>query len=236
MITRDLTRSEAHSFLHSGALLGLGLENCLVAWGALESFDTPRNNISNSSEAAFYLPDFFLEYKKPWVRFENTAITRRDRLASLLSEFSNQPELDLRWQMPARSEFKEKFDLVQSAIQQNEIRKAVPVVFARAKCTLTVPMRARVIGHVLMEAKKPTPYGFWTSDEGVLGATPEKLFSYDVREGVLETMALAGTRSSALEVKSSLVNDPKEMFEHALVIKGLKEKLRPLGDLSVLKR
>ena len=233
MTNRDLTISEAGLFLRFGALLGLGLEKCLVAWGEPERFNLANSNTPNSNDAAFYVPDFYLEDAKPWARFENMAITRRDHLATLLSEFSNQPQLDIRWQPPGRSEFAEKFELVQNAIRQNIIRKAVPVVFAHAKVTLTASMRAKAIRSLLLQAKKPIPYGFWTPEEGVLGATPEKLFNYNVREGVLETMALAGTRSSALEATKSLVNDPKEMFEHDLVIKGLKEKLKPFGDLKV---
>ncbi len=228
MITRDLTLSEVKEFLRSGALMGMGLDNCLVAWGR------PQRSAKPSGQPGeFYVPDFFLEEKNPWVTFTEMVVAKRAHLYEQLSDLANQPHLDLHWRDPELSEFQVKFEMVQQAIAQNEIRKAVPVIFSRATGTLTAAMRAKMIANVLREAKKPTPYGFWTPDEGILGATPEILFSYDKREGVLETMALAGTRASALEARSSLVNDPKEMFEHDLVIKGLKEKLGAAGDLHV---
>ncbi len=228
MITRELAQSELSAFLKSGALMGLGLENCLVAWG-----DPQRSAKPSGSAAEFYIPDFYLEDDTPWVSFDEAVITKRSLLWDQLSALANQPHLDLRWQLPELQEFKEKFALVQGAIAKNEIRKAVPVVFSRAQGTLTASMRAKMLANLLKGAKKPIPYGFWTATEGILGATPEILFSYDAREGLLETMALAGTRASALESRLSLVNDPKEMFEHDLVIKGLKEKLGGFGDLQI---
>ena len=228
MITRDLTLPEIKAFLKSGALMGLGLENCLVALGELRRSAKPSGR-----SVEFYVPDFFLEDERPWLTFAEVVVAKRDRLVGQLSEIANQPHLDLRWRDPEFSEFQKKFESVQQAIAKNEIQKAVPVTFSHATGTLTAAMRANMIAHLLREAKKPTPYGFWTPEEGILGATPEILFSYDKREGALETMALAGTRASALEAHASLVNDPKEMFEHDLVIKGLKEKLGSFGEPQV---
>jgi len=225
---KDLTSEDIQSFLKSGAIIGLGLENCLVAWG-----EPKRSAKPSGAEQEFYTPDFYLEEKKPWVTFKNTFLAKRAQLIQELDRLAVQPKLDLDWHPPQFDEFKNKFELIKNAIKTKELRKAVPVVFAEATSTVTLSMRAAMLAHLLKAAQKPTPYGFWTPDEGVLGATPEVLFSYDAKHAVLETMALAGTRASALEAASSLQNDPKEMFEHDLVIKGLREKLAPLGDLQV---
>jgi menaquinone-specific isochorismate synthase len=46
-------------------------------------------------------------------------------------------------------------------------------------------------------------------------------------------MALAGTRQSEREKNNSMENDPKEIYEHQLVVKGLKQKLHTLGELNI---
>jgi menaquinone-specific isochorismate synthase len=81
-------------------------------------------------------------------------------------------------------------------------------------------------------------YGVWDESEGVLGATPEILFSGNLL-GKIETCAVAGTRlkppAKVLpsrppevlpEVLPELLNDPKELQEHRFVIEGICSSLR----------
>ena len=63
-------------------------------------------------------------------------------------------------------------------------------------------------------------YGAWNENGGVLGFTPETLFSFSERN--ISLMALAGT---APWPGPSLFHDPKEMQEHEWVIQSLKEAL-----------
>jgi menaquinone-specific isochorismate synthase len=225
---RNLTIEELHSFLKSGLIMGLGPSKCLVAWG-----DIQRSNKPKADLLQFFIPDFYLEVEKPWVTFTHTTVTERSALMEALENVANQPKLDLKWDPPKFEEFKTKFEMIQNEIKKGELRKAVPVMFERSTGTMTLSMRASILKNLLKNAIKPNPYGYWTPHEGLMGATPEILFTYNARTNELETMALAGTRASANESKSSLANDPKEMFEHDLVIQGLKEKLSKLGDLQV---
>jgi isochorismate synthase EntC len=226
--TRNLTQVELENFLKSGLIIGLGPAKCLIGWGEQKFSDKP-----NGDQLEFFIPDFYLEESKPWVHFEQTLIVERPELLEKLEQFSRLPCLDLAWKKPAFDEFKTKFDLVQSAIKKGDIHKAVPVVFEHSVGTMTMSMRANILRNLLVNAIKPHPYGFWSADRGMMGATPEILFSYNARTNELETMALAGTRESSKEALHSLENDPKEMFEHDLVVQGLKQKLADLGELQV---
>jgi menaquinone-specific isochorismate synthase len=70
-------------------------------------------------------------------------------------------------------------------------------------------------------------YGFEFEGEGMCGITPEVLFR--VREGSLETMALAGTAALGAP---SLLDDPKERREHQLVIENLTTELAAWGHVE----
>lgn len=67
------------------------------------------------------------------------------------------------------------------------------------------------------------PYGFWNSDYGMIGSTPEVLFS--IKDHYLKTFALAGT--AKLGQEEELLKSQKDLHEHNLVIKDISEKLGP---------
>lgn len=67
------------------------------------------------------------------------------------------------------------------------------------------------------------PYGLWNETYGIVGATPEILFS--LKNDELKTFALAGTAKLGLE--EELLNSKKDRFEHDLVIQDIEEKLKP---------
>lgn len=69
------------------------------------------------------------------------------------------------------------------------------------------------------------PYGMWGKDFGIIGSTPEELFS--LKEGELKTHALAGTSRKGLEAE--LLNSQKDLLEHNLVIQDISEKLTPFS-------
>ena len=70
-------------------------------------------------------------------------------------------------------------------------------------------------------------YALWTKEKGILGFTPEFLFEKKGRS--LKTHALAGTRKKGEE---SLLKNKKELKEHEIVVKGLRESLKDLGGLK----
>ena len=70
-------------------------------------------------------------------------------------------------------------------------------------------------------------YGFWEGDKGLLGFTPEILFS--LKGNYFSTMALAGTKPYPAP---SLLKDFKEQREQALVVQSLQESLKGLLKLK----
>jgi isochorismate synthase EntC len=75
-----------------------------------------------------------------------------------------------------------------------------------------------------------SPYGFWNGHYGVIGSTPEVLFS--IHDKSLKTFALAGTARKGQE--EELLLSEKDRHEHNLVIRDITEKLSPFTtDLKV---
>ncbi len=226
--TRNLTADEVDIFLGSGLFVSLGPERCLVAWGHQKKSKTPANEA-----VEFFLPDFYLESKAPWVSFENVTTTPTSEFVKVLQGFAKQPRIDMRMTPPDIKDFEKQFQMIQESIRKKEINKAVPVLFERTNCSVTKAMRAHAIHHLLSENRPVTAYGYMNPTNGMIGATPEFLFSYDSKTNTMRSMALAGTRKSELEKINSLEKDEKEIYEHALVVKGLREKLSNLGDWQV---
>lgn len=67
------------------------------------------------------------------------------------------------------------------------------------------------------------PYGFWNQDYGIVGSTPELLYSLQGKK--LTTFALAGT--SRVGKEEEFLASTKDQHEHQLVVQDIKEKLRP---------
>jgi menaquinone-specific isochorismate synthase len=91
----------------------------------------------------------------------------------------------------------------------------------------------RLVSHIVRRmqslSEPARAFGWSAADKGILGATPEVLFSTD---GVrFTTMALAGTRPSARA--EELLDDPKERDEHQIVIEDIKDRLQPDGAVTV---
>jgi menaquinone-specific isochorismate synthase len=228
MVTQNVSAADADSLLGNGWIMGIGSDNCLMAWGRPKKAKQPlRDRIQ------FYIPDFYLENKMPWVTFEKTAFVNKSQLIDFLEPLAKQYRLSLTFNEPKFEDFTNHFEQIKNKINSGDIEKAVPVVFATANCSMTKAMRAHSLVSVLKSVgSKVTPYAYFQPTEGIMGATPEILFSYDSGSGTLETMALAGTRESVKNKTYPLTNDEKEMFEHQIVVKGLREKLSGLGELN----
>lgn len=88
----------------------------------------------------------------------------------------------------------------------------------------------------LLQYAKSQPvhsYGFWENGHGMLGATPELLFSLgEIKRHTLITMACAGTRGLRSQ-PGSFMDDPKEVHEHQLVVDGIMESLAPFGKVTI---
>lgn len=173
-----------------------------------------------------YAPDFFLKDPEPWWWFPEAACVEESKLLADLRDLGTcspqrrtpDPQAD-----SSKTEFCRTFAEIQNALASGLLKKAVPVVFEDYPGTLLPSERGALLLH-LLEAVTDSPlmvYGIWNIDEGMLGATPEVLFDLHP-EGEVQTMALAGTRKKGI-AGPSLLEDPKEMDEHRIVIQGIRE-------------
>lgn len=145
------------------------------------------------------------------------------------------------WQEPDFSQFDRQWISIQKGFSERGLKKAVPVVFGKAQAKMDVVRRLKTLLS-LLGGTEPAHrnlylYGMWGEKEGVsygmVGATPEILFTQRNPEE-LETVALAGTRgkSNIENPAASLLADPKERYEHQLVLDDVQEVLGRMGMVS----
>ncbi len=201
-----------------GALLGWTDKAWVVGSGTLSRYSTaPPRRI------AFYAPGFFLQVRKPWFTFSKTEICRPQAGPPGRTDGIRQ------WSPPQKDSFLRSFAYAQSAIAQGKLGKAVLWAESLSEGHLDAPSRGRVTAHLLRAPRSVHPYGLWYRNSGFLGASPEWLFRLS-KDGVLSTMALAGTQAADKDPKE-FWSDAKERWEHDLVVTALREELKPLGEV-----
>ena len=188
-----------------------------------------RQSCAERGKLSVYAPDFFLTDDAPWLVYDESADVDVD---GLIGRLGSSLGLRARWSSSPFEAFAASFRDVQRRLAEGSLIKAVPFVERRARFE---PDRAAVLASALRRcAGQPLrAYGFWNEREGMVGTTPETLFEERPRRagpnGLL-TMALAGTRGPG---GASLLDDPKEVTEHRIVVEGIVERLRPLGRVAV---
>lgn len=197
-------------FLRSGALITLSPGNLLVGWG---------ERVWSAAPGQFYFPDFFLKEPRPWFSHEYTEVVST-------VEVEGEP-FRQEWEEPSFEVFRGQFEELQRRIGEGRLQKGVPYTFSYAKGQMNRERLKGCLAHLLRYAQnRPVfVYGFWDERGGILGATPERLFSME--EGVVKSAAVAGTGGRGI------AQDPKEVREHQFVIDGIKEALAPFGKVKV---
>src|SRR5690606_18298767 len=114
--------------------IGLDQSHLIVGWGEPLQGKSPQ-----PSAPAFFAPDFYLEDSQPWISFPSYALVARDTFLELLRKLNAPEGSPWNWEDPKKQYFEKSFELIQNEIAKNKIVKAVPVVFARAKTTVTAP-------------------------------------------------------------------------------------------------
>lgn len=220
------------SFLHSGSCVSIGNNRLLIGWGPRTWVKHPPHN-DGCLSPSFYFPDFFLQNPTPWFYHEHWQETTPKELLQQLGTASKQNPIQ--WQKPYRELFFQTFADLQKRFASQELFKAVPFAFD-SSATKMDPSRLHYhlihLLHYISSSSVLHPYGFWGEEEGMLGATPEILFSLNEEKHLLETIALAGTYSRQLD-KNQLMKNPKELSEHQLVVDGIKESLASFGEVSI---
>lgn len=166
---------------------------------------------------AFYRNDFALQAEKPWFR-----PSRFEIVDSLDGLFSAETETEINWQEPEAGGFAEAFREVMDRIRSGSLEKSVPVV-TETGTWLGPPAAWQNLPNRLAPAMRL--FGWGQGEEGLLSATPEQLFH--LKDGLLTTMALAGTARS--EERELFGVDEKEIREHEFVAQTLMAKLADFG-------
>ncbi len=188
----------------------------------LGPFDARANPGDN--EVAFYRNSFDLADPAPWKipaqHFET------EDLQVLLRQNGATPLPEISWAGLGDDDVRDVFEEILSDIESGELEKSVPVLTERG--TLHRGEPAALVKALIGTTDETWGYGFRKGDHGMIGRTPEQLFT--VKGGQLETMALAGT-APKYEV-GLFPTDPKEIREHELVADYLEEKLATLGPVE----
>lgn len=213
------------AFLQSGAILSSGPDQVLLGYG-------PRTWTSKPLETnipSFYFPDFFLTSQTPWFAHDSNAELTCSELLQWL-HISSPATSNISWENPYKNLFAETFHGLQKDFSTGKLQKAVPFVFETTQQRMTSEILSNALFHILNYAKERQVYlyGFWDEDQGMLGATPEMLFSHDSSQNIVHTMACAGTARNAEQLRS-ILEDPKERHEHQLVVDGISASLSHLG-------
>ncbi len=186
----------------------------------------PFRSLASAKEAevAFYHNDFLLSDAQPWKQPAEWFLASDPR--ELLMSNGATPFPAVEWEGLTDQAFRRIYEDVQSRISCHELEKSVPVLTERGRVRSGDPAALlRAVGDL------PEPfwaYGYRFGERGAVGATPERLFS--LQNGVLETMALAGTASKHEEREFEV--DDKEIREHEFVADYLTERLAALGQVK----
>lgn len=241
MVTFSLT-----NFLSSGGFLRvLGVEGFeWILWqhkdlspsqGSGSGADSSKHSISDNLEVysgPFFGPIAPKKMNLNWKKLGHEEFVRF--LSEEAGPISQEIWRGLSWTSPKRESFQASFRQIQNWISENQVQKAVPIVFSQAEFTVQNLHKLNLIKSLLNSPPDLWPYGQWNWNDGFIGCSPEVLFH--LREHEIHTMALAGTSPLDHSDHEFLV-DPKERAEHDWVVRNLEENfMAVLAGTSVFKK
>jgi len=174
-----------------------------------------------AGKTAFYRNNFELSDPAPW-KYPARVFEASDPRV-LVPGNGTTPLPEIAWSGLGDEGVRDIFDEILAQIASGSLKKSVPVLTERGILHRGEP--AALVKTISSAPEALWGYGYREGATGVVGATPEQLFL--LRDGILETMALAGT-SPRHEVED-FPTDPKEIREHELVADYLETLLAPLG-------
>jgi isochorismate synthase EntC len=179
---------------------------------------TQTDKIKETKNPVFYLKDFFANSYLAYTPSSFITLSKANILAWLnslsvahtpLGPIGNDDDL-----------YQKDFNLLKSALGK-DLEKVVLIsreTYEAFEGEITIKKLIRSA----IEMGTGYPFGFWKSDYGVIGSTPELLYHIDANK--LHTFALAGT--AAADQEAELINSKKDRHEHDLVIRDIVEKLK----------
>lgn len=218
-------------FLRSGAIISLSKDKLFMGWGEPRRVSTAE---LDHQKPAFYFSDFFLTIPQPWIQYCNwmeiSTKNFNQQLASAVPLPINH------WVIDQPEKFRQAFEELKQLLHTEQLEKGVPYLFAYSSVRMNQERLQGCLKRALASLLQQTGgylYGHWHLSSGVLGLTPELLFSHsqDRPQKVL-TMALAGTCPSS-DCYESFIKNAKTRHEHRLVVQGICQSLRKLGNVQI---
>lgn len=184
----------------------------------------------SATEPSFYSNHFDLSVATPWIIPHHTSLHSKKSFTELFS--ASLPDEDIHWHPVSTAGFEEAFDAAKSLIKNEQIEKAVPLLFEPGTIPHTwAGKELSILTTKLLRSHHTNLhlYGFSQNGCGICGATPEVLFSVNGTE--LKTAALAGTKDALLG-RSALSNS-KDSREHAIVVEDIDHQLKQFGTVQI---
>ncbi len=203
------------------AFLKLAPNRYLCGLGPFTSAAEPP---ADHEGVAFYRNNFSLTDPAPW-KIPASYCEMSD-LRDLLPQNGSTPLPEIEWHGLGDGGVRAVFDEILAEIEAGDLEKTVPVLTERGRLREGEP--AALVKAIGAAPDEMWGYGFRENGSGMVGVTPEQLFA--VSDGVLKTMALAGTAPK--HEARDFLNDPKEIREHELVADYLAEKLAKIGTVA----
>lgn len=210
--------------------MSLSQDKLLIGWG--KAHHTTEQEI-DLGKPAFYFADFFLTNSMPWIQYSNWLEISSTNFKEQLGSLSQLPTSN--WTIHNPEQFRQAFDELWQLLQADQLKKAVPYLFARSPSHMTEEKLKSCLKRSLtsLEQKTGYLYGCWDANEGILGITPELLFSHSQQQPrIVKTMALAGTCHPS-QCQESFMQNEKERHEHHLVVQGICQSLQELGSVHL---
>lgn len=140
------------------------------------------------------------------------------------------------WQGIAEESFKQQFEWTQDRIQNEHLRKSVPIISQKASGIFSIAERAYLVQKILNVESYGWSYGFFSEINNFVGLTPEMLVSWKAESQTAETMALAGTFAKTPENFKLILQDEKTLSEHQFVVEDILTHLKTAqkSELKVL--
>lgn len=131
----------------------------------------------------------------------------------------------LTWKPVAEESFKRQFDWTQKNINEENLKKSVPIISQKASGAISIHERAYLVQKILNVESYGWSYGFFSDESSFVGLTPEMLISWKAELGLAETMALAGTFAKSPENFKLILQDEKTLVEHQYVVDDIQSCL-----------
>jgi isochorismate synthase EntC len=202
-------------------------ETIIVGSGALHPSKEP-----DSVKKSFYLNDYFLQNKTPWIIPETVQEISINTFAETFLKNHNHSQDNIEWQHSDDQKFRKFFLKIKQSIDEGLLEKIVPVSFETGIAppswnneTLSI-LTERFMKYLSSDLYL---FGFQKNGIGICGLTPELLF--EQIESTITSAALAGTQASQFGDRS--IKNPKDIREHQLVIDDILQQLKQFGDVKV---